>query len=216
MADPQVSGGIRVMAIQHKLSGLPEDVIVNSWAFRRGAEVSVEDAAEAAVFWLEGFYNSMASTFRPQSLVTPEIEFRVYDLEQPPPREPMFFEGEAPRAGAGTPNPEEAAVVLSFYSERNLPRNRGRVYIGPWMSGGNLVVEGNVRVHDSIVAAMAAAANQLARGPQVSGIEWCVLSQSDQALKPVTHGWVDNSWDTQRRRGPEPTARTLWDASEPP
>lgn len=216
MADPQVSGGIRVMAIQHKLSGLPEDVIVNSWAFRRGAEVSVEDAAEAAVFWLDSFYNGQASWFRPASLVAPDIEYRVYDLEQPPPRVPMFFESEAPVAGAGTPNPEEVAVVLSFYSERNLPRNRGRVYVGPWMSNGNVVVEGNVRVHDSIVADMAVAARELAVGPQASGIEWCVLSQTDQALKPVTHGWVDNSWDTQRRRGPDPTSRVLWDTSEPP
>jgi len=36
---------------------------------------------------------------------------------------------------------------------------------------------------------------------------WVVYSTVDNAMYPVDNGWVDNSWDTQRRRGVKPTAR---------
>jgi hypothetical protein len=35
----------------------------------------------------------------------------------------------------------------------------------------------------------------------------------DNGYYPVTAGWVDNAFDTQRRRGKDPTARTLFDAA---
>jgi hypothetical protein len=37
-----------------------------------------------------------------------------------------------------------------------------------------------------------------------------VWSPSNGDAVPVTDGWVDNAWDTQRRRGIDRTARSTW------
>jgi hypothetical protein len=42
-----------------------------------------------------------------------------------------------------------------------------------------------------------------------------VYSVADAVAREVTNGWVDNAWDTQRRRGIDATARTLVDQNSP-
>jgi hypothetical protein len=43
-----------------------------------------------------------------------------------------------------------------------------------------------------------------------SGPRWCVLSQVDAQLKIVTAGWVDNAFDTVRKRGERADVRYSW------
>lgn len=38
-----------------------------------------------------------------------------------------------------------------------------------------------------------------------------VYSRVDGLIRPITSGWVDNEFDTQRRRQRDATARTEWD-----
>jgi hypothetical protein len=40
--------------------------------------------------------------------------------------------------------------------------------------------------------------------------DWVVYSPTDDAYHEVANGWVDNAWDTQRRRGYKPTSRTTF------
>ncbi len=40
--------------------------------------------------------------------------------------------GKVATVGTGPSGPREVALCLSYYSERNLPRFRGRLFIGPW------------------------------------------------------------------------------------
>jgi hypothetical protein len=39
---------------------------------------------------------------------------------------------------------------------------------------------------------------------------WSVWSEANQTASPVRDGWVDDAWDTQRRRGLDSSARTTF------
>jgi len=58
--------------------------------------------------------------------------------------------------------------------------------------------------------ALKAAAEALADDAVTLGVTWSILSRSDGDTKPVVGGYIDNAWDTQRRRGVEPTSRLGW------
>jgi hypothetical protein len=39
---------------------------------------------------------------------------------------------------------------------------------------------------------------------------WVVWSEADQDAGSVFDGWIDNAFDTQRRRGVQASSRTTW------
>lgn len=72
---------------------------------------------------------------------------------------------------------------------------------------------------DLVTAAAAVGTTLLAAGDASSGAwTWCIYSPTTEtqtaslasSFIPIVGGWVDNAWDTQRRRGLEPTTRTTW------
>jgi hypothetical protein len=134
--------------------------------------------------------------------------------------------------------PPEVAMCLSFkgqpVSGTNARRRRGRVYLGPLASAGSAEIHEVLASWISVV--MTAADNSLAVvGDQ---IQWAVYSPYThhgvpvgrninetepgtdtplfpensslltQAFVPVHSYWMDNAWDTQRRRGTKATSRT--------
>lgn len=111
------------------------------------------------------------------------------------------------------PYPTEVAVCLSFKGvlDTAIPaaRQRGRVYLGPLhfgvgnMLGSRLVVPAGYRAN-------VAAAGSWLRAYATAGINWVVWSHAELAAFPVAAGWVDNAFDTQRRRGTDATTRTIW------
>jgi len=68
--------------------------------------------------------------------------------------------------------------------------------------------------------ALADAAAAMEDGTVVAGglsVKWAVYSPTtdavdtiDNAFNDVLDGWVDNAFDTQRRRGPAATTRITW------
>jgi hypothetical protein len=40
---------------------------------------------------------------------------------------------------------------------------------------------------------------------------WLMYSKADNAYAKIESIWVDNAWDTQRRRGLKPTQRNVFD-----
>jgi hypothetical protein len=43
-----------------------------------------------------------------------------------------------------------------------------------------------------------------------TGYDWCVYSPTSNMLFPISQIWVDDAWDTQRRRGVKATTRTTY------
>jgi hypothetical protein len=125
---------------------------------------------------------------------------KLYDLADPEPRNPVA-EQVVTVVPAGTPNgPREVVLCLSFYSQQNRPRWRGRLYLGPW------ALPYAERPTDPFMTQCLDLATALGNVGGVD-VDWCVYSTMDNAARPITNAWCDNEWDTMRSRGMRATAR---------
>jgi hypothetical protein len=219
LADPQLLGTFRVQSVLEMESDIPKDRVVNSFVFTHQATVApIEDAADALALAFEDFWNSVHSpgTVALRTLLAGFVKtfsIRVYFLEDTPPRVPEI-RNLTVTSPTGTGLPQEVALVSSLVAGRNLPRMRGRFYLGPLASaaatGG---ASAAARPTTSAINALVGATSFLAAGIVVTGysdLQLMVLSGTDAVAREVTGGWVDNEFDTQRRRGTEATDRTTW------
>ncbi len=223
MADPIIPGGIRVQHVMPAKSGLPEDRFITTWAFKTldGLPPTAAHLASAADV-VTAFFNTVTApatvgitAHLSRYINGPAVECRVYRLGDSVPREPTVF----PRPliiSSTSQGPSEVALCASFYATRNLPRRRGRVYVGPLGNTTTSIDQGDgtqptrpsLSLRNSLIGAMTGLRTQAA----AAGIPWGVLSGLDVEIRPVTAGWVDNAFDTQRRRGEEASSRLTWAA----
>lgn len=203
-------GAIRAQVVLHTTDAVPENYLTNSWCFM-GADPFADVAALETA--LTNFYSTWFN-YAGAGIAGGAIhDIKWYDLPGVTPnyplRETVVNFGAAP---TGAALPAEVSLVLSFQGARTpgfpQARRRGRIYLGTvqqtYNSGG--------RPTASILTGMAAAATTLktAVDALASDTEWAVWSVADQAPVDITNGWLDNAWDTQRRRGVVRTARTTW------
>lgn len=206
---------IRAMSILQAPSGEAKDRYISNFHFFVSGPL-IENGAINIGDSLDDFWAAV-DPFIPQSLV--REEYRLYDLTDPKPREPTFVAPNTQPVGAGVPMPYEVATVLSFYSGRNLPRLRNRVYLGPITS--DVVTTGEINSDPQIdpafmqlvfdgANAMAANVRSTAGGvgDELQAGAWHTFSTFDvPGQTPVTNMWMDNAFDTQRRRGSAATFR---------
>jgi hypothetical protein len=133
-----------------------------------------------------------------------EIKVAMYDAQGLPPNYPkgehVFQPGQV-WAGAGM---REAALCLSFYSEHNRPRNRGRLYIPAALTAAGT---SGTRPPIGSVQTQFQALVSLFAGLGGADVDWVVYSRRDNQAKKVSNWWCDNEWDVQRSRGLRPTSR---------
>jgi hypothetical protein len=153
---------------------------------------------------------NLYATYRIYPTGWDRVNVRFYDMAEPIPRE---IQGEATSTASGggptAAGPREVALCLSFYAERNLPRNRGRVYVGPFASSA---------MSERPTSARTAELNVLKDGLADLGgadVMWCVYSPtsgpaSNATFKKITAGWIDDEWDTMRSRGLRAILRNAW------
>lgn len=214
--------------IPHR-SGRPEDTVMNSFAFDLTPGIANANAV-LIVAAVKDFYDGVTGGgAKLHSLLSPELgsdtiapRVDLYDLTG-------HLDGSAHGApvfgsdmtwtgfpGAGFAHPGEVAICASFHSAygadvefavgggRPRGRDRGRVFIGP-LHGNTAAMDtnGTARVITSAQTTVIQAMTRLAN----AGVAWSVWSRSSASLKPVVGGFVDDAFDTQRRRGTRPTAR---------
>lgn len=213
------------------VSGLPEDIVVNTFAVDFGGGTDYGDVFTA----FDRFYNTPigAGTLSLSNNIGWTVErsdglrMEVVEDPQTPPNVPSAISvtdldvssstGD-PMDGPIDPLPQEVSVCSSFFAS-GYPdvsptpgRLRGRVYIGPL--GFNTiagVAEGlPSRPGTEIIDLIAATTQRLVGDLDADGHALCVWSRVDGVFRPVVGGWVDNEWDTQRRRGRKRTTRTMW------
>ena len=140
-----------------------------------------------------------------------QIEVTAYDAQGTVPVVPQGYAirnvGLAPTSGA----PREVAICLSFFSEFNRPRLRGRLYL-PYVALGFGGDPGGrpSPTHRTKVGALA----QILQDLGGLDVDWCVFSRVDNVARAVTDWWVDDEWDTIRSRGLRPTTRLTGTTSE--
>lgn len=212
---------IGVEVVLPYITGLPRDVAVNTFHFDV-PDLDVADATAIAAA-LEAFYNevptggadtiaSRLSAYIDRS--TDVCEMRFYDDESTGPalvNNLWTLEG----ASSTSSLPFEVAVCASFAGvDVGVPaaQQRGRVYLGPLVidvidSLANQPARPDGDFMDDLNRAMVDLANA-DLGP--SGSTWVVYSRTNGNGSQVQYGWVDNEFDTQRRRQTEATARLSW------
>lgn len=138
------------------------------------------------------------------------IEVRAYNLADATPRPEKAFVS-AQKSGARPTGPPQIALCLSYYADRNLPRQRGRVYLGPFSTSAprpDAVQMQNVLTMATGFADVGGA-----------NVDWSVYSPTTAAsggdgTMSITDAWVDDSWDVIRSRKLDPTGRIAVEVNE--
>lgn len=201
------------------LSQNPDDAVTNTWYFDgESAAVTRDDHGLTVVTLLTGFYQQIDGSLFPNSVGSPAT-VDLYDMADSTPRVPYRTSTIPLTNGGANSLPSEVALVLSFKGdfESGTPnaRRRGRVYIGPLGTdiitvGGTAPSRPNAATRDTLRDAA-----ELLRTSSTDEARWAVFSQAtltetsslEQAFHDVVGGWVDDAWDTQRRRGISATTR---------
>ena len=216
------------------LSGIAKDQFENVFHFEDfSVGQSVHDAARATAAQLVEFYVTAAPLQAVGGFLSGVLQsagsIKVYNVADAKPR-PIIYQCQflPGHAGAGNGMPEHVALCLSFYSLRNIPKHRGRIYLGPLKDTGatGSVIAGGIRPASTLMDALANSGERLRQalpasvtngmtlqvvpdtGAVPTATNWSIYSVKDNAFRLVTAGWVDDEWDTQRRRRVRASART--------
>lgn len=189
---------------------LPADSVVNNWGINFAGDATASYASVTSA--LAAFYTPLLN-YLSSFYVWAQADVRFYNLEDPPPRVPTEpFELGLTEAGSGTNLPQEVALCMSFrgaqVSGANMARRRGRLYLGPWAVSANNGSTG--RPTSALLTAIQGAGDAfLAASDASAAWSWCVISSLGEPITAhnVVAGWVDDAWDTQRRRGNAPNSR---------
>lgn len=230
---------LQVSALFPYQTNLPGDVAVNVWHFRTvDPEPSAGEITTAVTSLLDFYYEPMptgslgtiAQRMAPWILFgTGTTRFRVVGVNPATGAElgsPIFVNYAPPSFPAPTAEnlPLEVAVCLSFkgyYSEGSVAtraQRRGRVFIGPLgltaaelgaitappkpgLGITTLLREKAIALRDNA---------QTGAGTGGASAPWVIWSRTSGDQHNVVGGWIDNAFDTQRRRGNAPTQRTTW------
>jgi hypothetical protein len=201
-----------------RVSQLPEDVVINTFHFT--AANVLPATLDEIVNRLGAFYTAIppagsapVAGFMAQTLKTTGHTVRIYDATFTPSGGPLRTAA-LPTfvlSGSASSLPAEVALCLSFKTNSNLngsvARRRGRVYIGP-LSISAVVANaaGDSRPSTNFINNLVRAGLQLATSNGAA--QWVVWSEVTNATSgPVSDLWVDDAWDTQRRRGADAVTR---------
>lgn len=214
---------IRVTVTTMKTGAIAKDRFVNTWCFT-GTD-SAATMATTAHTLLKDFYKVIATPAtnavgsylsNALSRAFGDMILKSYNLADPMPRVPILTEGNnLPSSISSTLGlPSEVAVCLSFQAARqsgvSQARRRGRVFIGPLGPG---VQAGAATVFPTVdtafsLALRSAALRMVTAG--TAGTSWAVWSPTSGVARVVANGWVDDAFDTQRRRGIAASTRSTF------
>jgi hypothetical protein len=179
---------------------LPRDSVVNTLHFNdAGIDTDPQGLAEDLLAGLAAI----------PILQSRGLRVKFYDLADALPR-PIKGQAEnTTTSNLSALGNREVALCLSYYSERNLPRQRGRIYVGPFSAA-----EAGSRTPAAPIRAAVASLVPVFTNLGGSDVDWCVYSRTDGVMRPITNWWIDDAWDTQRRRGLRATTRDTGTTTE--
>lgn len=187
---------------------VPENVSTNTFSCLADDLTAAELFKDAVI----GEYQSMVARF-PEVIRQNNHVWKIYDRGDPAPIYPAS-EGtfNFPTAPTGGPLPTEVALCMSFQAliTSGIPqaRRRGRVYFGP-LKASDLAAGG--RPSATLVSALDTFGTDLLAASNAAATwTWGVYSETASTFAPIANGWVDDEFDTQRRRGRVLTTRTVF------
>lgn len=132
------------------------------------------------------------------------VTAKVYDFADPVPRPEKAVSIINPAAPIHENDlgPRQVALVLAFYGQRNLKSQRGHIYIGPLLSTWTSEVMPETGFMQQLI--------DLGHGLfDIGGedVAHVIHSRVHNSNVVVANYWVDNRWDTVRKRLPKATNR---------
>ena len=230
MPEPLTAAPDKLQVMTYRLTqtipyftGLPEDVVTNTFHFDfTGVGDPTALDLTALEVQIDTFYSAVyagASVGGMGQYMRPLLATRkIFNLDDPTPRIPIreSATGLLVATATSTPLPTEVSLVTSFQgaplSGTPQARRRGRIYLGGLGAGSTAGTGTTFPVPSApFIAQVSAATDSLhANTLNNTEFEWVVWSPTSVASVPITNGWVDNAFDTQRRRGQQATGRTSW------
>lgn len=213
-------------------SGVAADAVTFTTHWMNTSEATVDAVASNAFGKVAAFIqearNFYSSVYNPEAAV-----IKLYNVLDPEPRVPVLESAVAISSVSTNVNdlPAEVAIVISYEaageSGANMKRRRGRFYFGPLavVSGDysfipNATVDFFAQiaweqlVEATGVAVFATYSKYTAMGIPVGGTPTSEDEEQPELVpgshRPVVTLWVDNAWDTQRRRGLTATYRKTY------
>lgn len=134
------------------------------------------------------------------------LEIRAYNMDDPATKlnpRPVRARKRGTAPGTIANGPPQIALCLSYYADRNLPRQRGRLYLGPWNAPQRGASTSQVDAVMTMPGALA--------GLGGLNVDWSLWSPTTQTHTRINHAWCDDSWDVHRSRKIAPlTPRKTW------
>lgn len=195
--------------VLHTGDAIPANFVTNT-LYSSGTDAEAYVSATTIFIDMFKAFGSIYSTLIAQN----NHQVKVYDMADPEPRTPIYETlWNLTSAPSQPPMPSEVAICLSFQaaveSGVNQARRRGRIYLGPV----------HTSINDSSGRPSSSARTTIANAAEAAledfaaldpALQWVVYSQMNNSSSPVENGWIDNDFDTQRRRQQPVTARTIW------
>lgn len=195
---------------QNSPSLLPRDAMQNNWWLEGPDSVSgVEWEKVKGAFAI--FYNGW-QTYRAAASVDSTGRFLARDTTLPTPAEPVY---EAPMTFSrvtAQPLPLDCAAVATFAAPATpgvkVQSLRNRIYLGGLLATVN---DGAGLISSDFRTAVATAYNNFAQELlDETDFEHVVYSPKLDQTFSVESAWMNNQWDTQRRRDRPPTAKSIF------
>lgn len=175
---------------------LPRDRIVNVWHFDNplGLPSNPNKLCEDMT--------AIYDTIMARTTDFHEFDARLYEenVKGPPLGRHVRNVGKAAAASA----PREVAICLSFRGPRNIPSERGRVYLAPYLMHSTALMGRPDTAQRLIALEMATAVSALGG----ADVDWGVYSPTKNTFVKTEVAWVDDEWDTVRSRGLRATTRS--------
>ncbi len=191
------------------VSGNPADAITNTLWFNSATE---GDAVTDTITPLKALWNQM--TFSWSNLVAQNGHtIKLTNIDDPQPRYPFYEETwNLSSVPTGAPAPTEVSICASFQGDRvsgtAQARRRGRIYVGPLKAS---LIGTDGRPTSGALSQISAQTEDFYDDClAMAESDWGVYSRVGAIFTPITNGWVDNEFDTQRRRGRVATSRLIW------
>lgn len=207
-------------------SGLPRDVSVNTWSMFAPSESENYEAMDLAL----GRFYTVPPTGETRSVTeyyssavrraSASASVHFYDIENPGP--PLYggpsFNPDTPLSATSLPLEVALCTTLVAGTPTDVPirSRRGRIFLGPFIAGA---VDSTYppKPVSELLAIVAKATERLMEEITAiaGGLHRLVIwSPTRDNHYDVSGGWVDNEFDTQRRRQVDATARTEWGTEE--
>lgn len=189
---------------------VPADYVTNSLYFETDGTAADLDFQNLAQHVSDVFYSGVGfGGTNPWTYYSGRGgDVRAYNLADPKPRPIRGHVTHTPTTWEGSAlGPRLLALCLSYYSGRNLPHTRGRIYIGP-LKGGDTGEVADAFMLGRMMDLAKGLYNIASQGP----LSWAHATHSTVTgqTNVVSNYWANDVWDVQHSRAHKELTRVKY------